>query len=94
MFKLPARGPAPAATSAMGPLVGIAYALRQELNLSHAAVGLDIQMEVCCARRPRKGHEQRVHVGRGNGTSSVLKLAVVHSAFLWWPWRHTSNKDL
>ena len=58
VFKLPARGPAPAATSAMGPLVGIAYALRQELNLSHAAVGLDIQMEVCCARIPRKGHKQ------------------------------------
>ena len=46
VFKLPVRGPAAPATAAMGPLVGIAYALRQELNLSHAAVGLDIQMEV------------------------------------------------
>ena len=53
VFKLPMRAAAGAHCTALAPLIQAAYALRQELSLSHAAVGLNIEIEVRpCATSP------------------------------------------
>ena len=52
VFKLPERSLQPACSPALLPLAHAAHALRQELSLSHAAVGLNIEIEVRCSALP------------------------------------------